>query len=92
MYPYSQAVEEPGVKIFRFHSDLTFANKEHFEAKLAKLFLQNVSRVPIHTLVIDCTAIHTVDSSAAEALMALVEGYQVTKGSMQVGRNSTMLL
>ena len=65
---YPQAVEEPGIKIFRFHGDLTFANKEHLETKLAKMFRQNVSRAPIHTLVIDCSAIHTIDSSAAEAL------------------------
>ena len=54
------------------------------EAKIAKMFRQDTGRVPIHTLVIDCMAIHTIDSSAGEALKLLVESYKSSKGSMQV--------
>jgi SulP family sulfate permease len=73
---YDQAKEIPGIKIFRFTAALTFANREHFEANLQKMHYQNVNTSEdIHTVVVDCSSVTSVDTSALKLVERVVKKY-----------------
>ena len=74
---FEQAKEIPGIKIFRFTAALTFANREHFEANLKKMEYQNVNTSEkIHAVVVDCSAVTTVDTSALNLVGRVIVKYQ----------------
>jgi SulP family sulfate permease len=73
---FDDAAEIPGIKIFRFSAPLTFANKDFLEQKLLKMHRQDTSAVPVHTVVLDCGSVTTVDTSAAGTLMKIISDYQ----------------
>jgi SulP family sulfate permease len=74
---YEQAKEIPGIKIFRFAAALTFANREHFEASLEKMEYQNVNTMEdIHAIVIDCSSVTTVDTSALKIVERVIKKYR----------------
>jgi high affinity sulfate transporter 1 len=67
--PLPGKVAEPGLVIFWFGSDLFYANVAFFAEMARKLVHQ--SPLPVRWLVIDATAITTVDFSAGRALAEL---------------------
>eukprot|EP00746_Dinoflagellata_sp_MGD_P026706 gnl/MRDRNA2_/MRDRNA2_162945_c0_seq1.p1 gnl/MRDRNA2_/MRDRNA2_162945_c0~~gnl/MRDRNA2_/MRDRNA2_162945_c0_seq1.p1 ORF type:complete len:547 (-),score=74.19 gnl/MRDRNA2_/MRDRNA2_162945_c0_seq1:412-1908(-) len=72
---YPQAQEVAGVKVFRFDGPFTFANKDCLEEKLRKMEIQDTSSVPIHTMVFDCSAVSTIDTTAGGLLQRLINEY-----------------
>merc|ERR1712224_793595 len=48
-------------------------SKDWFEAKLLKVFAQNVAETSIHSLVLDVGSVSTVDTSAITALTLIVK-------------------
>merc|ERR1711939_635139 len=73
---FDDAAEIPGIKIFRFSAPLTFANKDFLEQKLLKMHRQDTSAVRVHTVVLDCGSVTTIDTSAAGMLMKIISDYQ----------------
>jgi len=73
---YEDAAEVPGVKIFRFSAPLTFANKDFLEMKLAKMETQDTTEEEVHSVVLDCGSVTTIDTSAAGMLMKLILDYR----------------
>jgi len=58
-----------GLHIFRFDAPLHFANKDYFEANIKKLAMKPGT----HTIIIDCSSMPDLDSSAVRMLLSLVK-------------------
>ena len=76
---YPAALELPGIKVFRFDGALTFANKDWFEERLQKMDRQDTNarthEKPISVVIIDCSSVRTIDTSAVRLLERVINAY-----------------
>lgn len=76
---YPAALELPGIKVFRFDGALTFANKDWFEERLQKMDRQDTNArahdTPIAVVIIDCSSVRTIDTSAVRLLERVITAY-----------------
>jgi len=70
---YPDARELSGIKILRFDGALTFSNRDHFEARVRKMEVQDTSLAPIHTVIIDCSSVTTIDTSAIRVIQRVAK-------------------
>jgi sulfate permease, SulP family len=64
-------VTEPGLIVYRFGADLFYANQNLFTDQVRALVAR--APAPVHSLVIDASAITDIDCSAAQSLRDLIE-------------------
>lgn len=70
-YPSARRIE--GVLIFRFDAPLHFANAEYFDTSLrTRVEAMDVAEEALTHVVLDCSSIHTLDSSAHTVLRKLI--------------------
>mmetsp|Transcript_18188 Transcript_18188/g.37090 ORF Transcript_18188/g.37090 Transcript_18188/m.37090 type:complete len:790 (-) Transcript_18188:41-2410(-) len=78
---FDAAMEIEGIKIFKFEADLHFANKDHFEEKLKKM--QSRSQWNrLHTVIIDCSSINTIDLTCVKMLERLHKNLKLKNTKM----------
>ena len=71
MLRHPDAVEAPGLVLFRFDAPLFFANADHFAISLREAITERPD--PIHWIVIAAEPITDVDTTAAEMLTSLLD-------------------
>ncbi|CAM9508929.1 unnamed protein product [Chrysoparadoxa australica] len=88
---FAMAKELPGVRIMRFDASLHFANKDYFQERLKLLELPSGGNlgpatprrqeawVPIHTIIVDASAINDLDASAIRMLIEVAAAYNERK-------------
>lgn len=62
---------EPGLIVYRFSSDLFYANCQRFAQDIT--LLVDTAPQPVHCLVVDCSAITDIDYSAARVVHDVLE-------------------
>jgi high affinity sulfate transporter 1 len=68
---HAEAVTFPGLLIWRVGGDLFFASGGHFEEGLRSALA--ASRTPIKQVLLDAESVNFIDTSASDALLALLE-------------------
>jgi len=68
---YPEAKTDPEILIFRFDSNLYFANVEHFQESLNENIDQRGDDLSL--LVLDASSIHSIDSTGVHTLKKLIE-------------------
>ncbi len=68
---YPEAKTDPEILIFRFDSNLYFANVEHFQESLNENIDQRGGDLSL--LVLDASSIHSIDSTGVHTLKKLIE-------------------
>jgi high affinity sulfate transporter 1 len=79
---HPDALQAPGLVLFRFDAPLFFANADHFAATLRVAI--NERQEPIHWVVIAAEPITDVDTTAAEMLTALLDDFDKRAMTMAV--------
>eukprot|EP00052_Salpingoeca_macrocollata_P014789 m.116769 g.116769 ORF g.116769 m.116769 type:complete len:833 (-) comp19444_c0_seq1:36-2534(-) len=75
------AVDVKGIKIFRFHARLYFANIDYFKSMLYASTVNPMVKDerqdddPVHTVILDCSPINDVDTAAINTLVKISEEY-----------------
>jgi MFS superfamily sulfate permease-like transporter len=64
-------VTEPGLIVYRFGADLFYANQDRFIDEVRALVAS--APTPVHSLIIDASAITDIDCTAAQSLRDLIE-------------------
>ena len=74
---YPDAVQVEGLLVFRYDSPLFFANAEDFRLAVLTAVADNeAGGLPVRAVLLNCEATVDVDSTAAQALLALVRELQ----------------
>jgi len=68
---YPEAKTEPGILIFRFDSNLYFANVEHFRESIEEKVNERGQKLSV--VILDASAINNVDSTGMHALSELIK-------------------
>jgi sulfate permease, SulP family len=82
-------VTEPGLIVYRFGADLFYANQNRFTDEVRALVAS--APTPVHSLVIDASAITDIDCSAAQSLRDLIDEMARRNVTMIFGRVTSYL-
>lgn len=75
---------EPGLIVYRFSSDLFYANCQRFAQDIT--LLVDTAPQPVHCLVVDCSAITDIDYSAARVVHDVLERLKAEQIQVFFGR------
>ncbi|MFT8885886.1 MAG: SulP family inorganic anion transporter [Acetobacter papayae] len=75
---------EPGLIVYRFSSDLFYANCQRFAQDIT--LLVDTAPQPVHCLVVDCSAITDIDYSAARGVHDVLERLKTERIQVFFGR------
>jgi SulP family sulfate permease len=82
-------VTEPGLIVYRFGADLFYANQNRFTDEVRALVAN--APTPVHSVVIDASAITDIDCSAAQSLRDLIDEMTRRHVTMIFGRVTSYL-
>ena len=82
-------VTEPGLIVYRFGADLFYANQNRFSDEVRALVAR--APTPVHSVVIDASAITDIDCSAAQSLRDLIDEMKRRNITMVFGRVTSYL-
>ncbi len=82
-------VTEPGLIVYRFGADLFYANQNRFTDEVRALVAR--AATPVHSVVIDASAITDIDCSAAQSLRNLIDEMRERNVALVFGRVSSYL-
>jgi MFS superfamily sulfate permease-like transporter len=82
-------VTEPGLIVYRFGADLFYANQNRFTDEVRALVAR--APTPVHSVVIDASAITDIDCSAAQSLRDLIDEMKQRNVMLVFGRVTSYL-
>ncbi len=82
-------VTEPGLIVYRFGADLFYANQNRFTDEVRALVAS--APTPVHSVVIDASAITDIDCSAAQSLRNLIDEMRRRNVALVFGRVTSYL-
>ena len=71
---HPEALQIPGLVIFRFDAPMFFANAEHFQRRIASVIRE--AETPVHWVVIAAEPVTDIDTTAAETLREILDEFE----------------